>query len=389
MPSDRQNRIAAYAAKLSKVARGEAEGVIDLEPSADPIADLIDKRATSDDERNQLLDIHKKVLAEQQLAVAELGLYEAIILPEGRPAWFIQNGKIVGEIAAPWGDFGRSPIRDTLERALQSIGRVELQGPTRAPYAGTAFVVGPRLLMTNRHVAKLFSRGAGERVAMIAGFTVGISFLSEPSGMQARVSRVVMMHPYWDMALLEVDGQLPAPLTLAPTDGAQSVTRRIAVIGYPAFDPRNPPDVQARVFNDTYGVKRLQPGQILGVRPYLGDGRVVQALAHDASTLGGNSGSAVLDPLTGNVVGLHFGGEYSVANYAVPAAELARDQRVRKAGVQFTTHGDGTPSPWDAEWSAVDETVATAPPPRFARSTSDRSVITVPIEIEIAIKATT
>jgi V8-like Glu-specific endopeptidase len=37
---------------------------------------------------------------------------------------------------------------------------------------------------------------------------------------------------------------------------------------------------------------------------------VVKAMVHDSSTLGGNSGSAVIDTETGEVLALHFGGEY-------------------------------------------------------------------------------
>jgi endonuclease G len=51
-------------------------------------------------------------------------------------------------------------------------------------------------------------------------------------------------------------------------------------------------------------------------------------MIHDASTLGGNSGSAIIDVDTGDVVALHFAGEYLKANYAIPMYELARDARV-------------------------------------------------------------
>ena len=53
------------------------------------------------------------------------------------------------------------------------------------------------------------------------------------------------------MALLQVDGlsdRNPSlVLALEPPD--QLAGRDVAVIGYPALDPRNPTDVQNRVFN--------------------------------------------------------------------------------------------------------------------------------------------
>jgi V8-like Glu-specific endopeptidase len=45
-------------------------------------------------------------------------------------------------------------------------------------------------------------------------------------------------------------------------------------------------------------------------------------LAHDCSTLGGNSGSPVIELASGRVAGLHFGGQFREANLAVPAAVI-------------------------------------------------------------------
>jgi internalin A len=54
----------------------------------------------------------------------------------------------------------------------------------------------------------------------------------------------------------------------------------------------------------------------------------VAAMTHDASTLGLDAGAPIIDIETGEVVALHFAGEYLKANYAVPMYELARDPRV-------------------------------------------------------------
>ncbi len=51
-------------------------------------------------------------------------------------------------------------IRARIEAVIPSVGRIELPGQTRIPYGGTGFVVGPGLVMTNRHVAELFAEGA-------------------------------------------------------------------------------------------------------------------------------------------------------------------------------------------------------------------------------------
>ena len=69
------------------------------------------------------------------------------------------------------------------------------------------------------------------------------------------------------------------------------------------------------IFGDVYDKKRLAPGQVTEARP--------DVVLHDCSTLGGNSGSVVLDLATGEAVGLHFAGRFLEANYAVPAAVVA------------------------------------------------------------------
>ena len=101
--------------------------------------------------------------------------------------------------------------------------------------------------------------------------------------------------------------------------------------------------------------KRLQPGNILGYGYIESYGENVQALTHDISTLGGNSGSAVIDLYTGDVVGLHFAGMQRVANYAVPAWELAQDGRVVDTGVNFVaTPQPAVTPPWEHKWQEAD-----------------------------------
>ena len=50
-----------------------------------------------------------------------------------------------------------------------------------------------------------------------------------------------------------------------------------------------------------------------------------QLFQHDCSTLGGNSGSCVVDLDSEQVIGLHFQGTYLDANWAVTLAKLATD----------------------------------------------------------------
>lgn len=297
---------------------------------------------------------------------AETAGLEAIIYADLRPAVDVREGRF--SITHPlWKHLSDTPaVRERIEAAIPSIGRIELPGHPRIPYGGTGFVVGNGLVMTNRHVAALFASGLGDRnVGFVSGGRAGIDFLRErdqPPGPTFKVRRVVMIHPYWDMAILEVEG-LPqkSALQLSLSDARDLAGREIFVVGYPAFDPRNPSAVQQDLFRGEYGIKRLQPGELHSGKTTGSFGKMVAAATHDCSTLGGNSGSAVVDVDTGQVLALHFGGVYQEQNFCVPSFEMARDQRIVDAGVEFGGTPSGGPNGWSEWWTRADTDEAAAP----------------------------
>jgi endonuclease G len=221
-------------------------------------------------------------------------------------------------------------------------------------------VVGQGLIATNRHVAQIFAQGLGLTIRYRAGdaaidFKRQVDAPDDERTAYLSVRAVEMIHPYWDMALLRVDG-LPTDrmLRLSVKSPEELLDRNVVVIGYPARDERNDVALQDRIFNRTYNVKRLQPGVIRTRAKVQSFENTVNAVTHDASTLGGNSGSAVIEVDTGEIVALHFAGEYLKANYAVPMYELARDSRVASR-LNFA----GTLSPtndWAPAWRSVEET---------------------------------
>ena len=102
------------------------------------------------------------------------------------------------------------------------------------------------------------------------------------------------------------------------------------MIGYPAWDGRrNDPEPMRRIFADIYNVKRLQPGEISGAAPASFE------LLHDCSTLGGNSGSPVVDLETHRVLGLHVGGRYLENSHAIPLWTLRADPLIQRARLNF------------------------------------------------------
>jgi endonuclease G len=306
----------------------------------------------------------------QEITPSEMLGLEAIVLPRNRPVALVR-GDSYDDLDDPWVSLNDDVIKKRIASLLPLIGRVEVPSSPILPYAGTGFVVGQGLIATNRHVAQLFSQGRGLTIRYRAGdaaidFKRQIDAPDDDRTAYLSVRAVEMIHPHWDMALLRVD-DLPTDrmLRLSVKSPEELVDHNVVVIGYPARDERNDVALQDRIFNRTYNVKRLQPGVIRARAKIQSFENTVNALTHDASTLGGNSGSAVIEVESGEVVALHFAGEYLKANYAVPMHELARDSRVASR-LNF----EGTLPPtndWAPAWRSVegaDDSASAAAPPQ-------------------------
>ena len=216
-----------------------------------------------------------------------------------------------------------------LQRAAQAVGRIEVTGLPGFTFVGTGWLVDANIVVTNRHVAQTFAErtGAGftfKQASRTRPMTADIDFLEETGRIaQLEFPIVEILHieeePGPDFALLRVQDRsgrhtLAPPIQLAPSSA--KVEQQVAVIGYPARDSRVPDaKLMQSIFGNVYDKKRLAPGQITKAKKDL--------VFHDCSTLGGNSGSVVLDLATGQAVGLHFAGRFLEANYAVPAAVVA------------------------------------------------------------------
>lgn len=319
----------------------------------------------------------EKLASGQEMSFSETQGLEAIIHKKFRPALFVINDRFNAP-SHPWSHFNEDSIRATIEEAIPLIGRIELPAESGIPFGGTGFVVGKGLIMTNRHVAELFARGVGTnglrlKPGMSAGINLRREVIPTPEVVDLEVVRIVMIHPFWDMALLQVNG-LPEDrwLKLSTQHTEDLIGRDIAVIGYPAQDRRNDMDLQNEIFGGVYNVKRLQPGKLDPQRRISSFGNAVDAATHDASTLGGNSGSAVIDVQSGKILALHFAGLYLDANFAVPTAELARDQRVVDSGVCFDGSVDSD-APWTHRWASADnlkEQSAAAPVSKSVQANS-------------------
>ncbi|MET0251981.1 MAG: DNA/RNA non-specific endonuclease [Novosphingobium sp.] len=410
------------------VIRDDVEESIDIEAVETPgavderaVTALLPQAVPAGVSHDEVAQVARKIVSgSEPLDDREQYITEAIIIPDKRPAVDVINGDFA--IDHPlWTDYAAGPAHAAFIKALPSVGRIELPGHPSMPYGGTGFVVGKGLVMTNRHVAQIFAEGLGQRgLRFLPGLGAGIDFLRERGRNDSQpfaVAKVVMIHPFWDMALLKVDGlDGHPPLTLSSIAPPPRGNRRIAVIGYPAFDPRNDAAVQDQVFGRVYNVKRFQPGLFTAPRDVASFGKKVPAACHDSSTLGGNSGSVVLDAQTGQVIGLHFAGVYKDSNFAVPASALGMDGRVIDAGVQIEGGGRRASGAWDQWWArseAQEQPVAgdgsaagndgdqgsvsagagtpppapppPAPPPPPVSSRAGSTVFTIPLRIEVSL----
>jgi endonuclease G len=333
---------------------------------------------------------------DSDLSDEEIQGLEAIVLKKGRPVVFIRNG-VYDDLPDPWKKLNAPAIRNRIQPLFNSIGRVDLPNG-QVPYGGTGFVVGPNLLMTNRHVAALFTVGLGRRSLR---FTVGdaaIDFKREigtpddDRSAYIEVKGVAMIHPYWDMALVRVEGLPRAAnvLRLSVERPEDLFNRDVIVIGYPALDPRNDIPLQNQIFEGKFEVKRLQPGKLRKRASIRSFENTVSAATHDSSTLGGNSGSAVIDVATGEVVALHFAGQYLKANYCVPTFELARDPRVVELELNFSGRVAAT-GDFDQAWARVDDEAAPRPNPDAGLQSvaGGAATWTIPVQVTISLGAPT
>lgn len=342
-------------------------------------------------DNREVLESVQRLDSGRDLKENDLEHLEAIVLPNERPVAYIRRGKYSNVPQTRWQELNSQAVRGRLEPLFPSIGRVELPLSSLMSYYGTAFVVGPNLLMTNRHVGRLFTDGVGTKSLRYELDSAAVDFVREygvNDSAVVRVIDVVMIHPYWDMALLKVDSLPPGvkPLKLAVKDPEDYLDENVVIVGYPARDERSDLKIQDRIFERRYGVKRLQPGKARASEEYRSFGNKVRAMTHDASTLGGNSGSAVIDVKSGVVIGLHFAGEYLKANYAVPCVALARDSRVVDAGVTFVDRIATDDSPTKGPWEAADRGKASPTAERRQSSPTPPSTTTVSSSIPVSLQ---
>lgn len=305
-----------------------------------------------------------------KLSPSEDIMLEAVIKTDGsRPSVPVQDGFI--DLANPiLGDWADDAAMDqaALRRAIASTGRI-IRGGDLGPDAvfGTGWMIGPGLVATAQHVLEdLYVLHDGQWVERFGG-EITIDFHVEADRPERPADRVRILGversspdiiggtlnlANLDAAVLKLDltGPEPPPPLIFEKPPATRNDPRIHIVGHPARpfnlapdDPTVPVEdltaltsrIVQLIFGDRFGIKRWSPGELVTDVGKIAADVHRRVMTHDASTLGGNSGSPVFDfhSIHDRVVGLHYAGRFREANYCHPTASIA--DHLRLPGVVF------------------------------------------------------
>lgn len=324
--------------KLSASRSDQPESAVGLESM-----ELVESRDFADLEIDELSEITSRAVNKVRTAgndadldQSEQSALEAIILLVGRPPLFIQNGRLQSDLGDEWKHLDAK--RTAMEATFASVGRIEVTGHSSLDWIGTGFLVADDVIMTNRHVAREFSEKVRARWKFQFGMSARIDYVEEFGALTSAefaLTKVIGVHDVFDLALFRVEqtsaqaATAPQGLPVAAQPPSSLVDHEVFAVGYPAWDGRrNDPAEMQRIFQNRFDVKRCQPGKITRAPND-------SVFVHDCSTLGGNSGSCVIDLETFRVIGLHFGGRYLKGNVAVALWELTNDPLLQKAKLNW------------------------------------------------------
>ena len=303
------------------------------------------------------LDVAHEGRAPAAMTTAELSTTRPEASPDDQPAPIPADRPAVS--AADWREALQGEWRDVLtpsefrvDTAVRAVGAVTDGAAAPAGWIGTAFLIGDRLAMTASFIAQTFAAGSGRNVKIQDGHTPGVDFSDapgvDPAVATVPVTGVRFIHPYFHVALLELD---PTPA---------GVTRL-------ELSARPPADLSGRpVALVSYDASRelvLQPGQALHLDELPANSQVpgeppLPVLAHDCANSEGSAGAPVVDLGTGYVIGLHSHarkGEEASGGFAQPPWELARDPVLWDGSIAFRP--DPKPS-WLDRWGVIDASPA-------------------------------
>lgn len=261
------------------------------------------------------------------LSPATLANLEAVIRASGRPAWLVVGDYPSIHAADDTDDFWTVQATGSAGKmidACRSVGCIFRDGD-RTPI-GTGWLIAPRTLVTNAHVAVHLARDKPGVGWLLQPGTQGrVDFGFERAGTRGprlAVTRVLHVEPGGDpdIAVFRVEtaaGEEPPPplaIDLVEQRAAGWAGSLVFTVGHPVADLNDDANVQA-VFGPLDATKRVSPGKVTEVLHGC-------TLAHDCSTTNGSSGSPLIDFATYQAVGLHYFGRPGDRNEAAFLAAI-------------------------------------------------------------------
>ncbi len=253
-----------------------------------------------------------------------LDLLEVIVRTDGsRPSFLIKNGTVdlTGTTDGLWKNILLAN-KDRIDKAISCVGRIDRAGQQ----IGSGFLIGKNAIVTNLHVLQsIASKNNGVwKINADATIDFGYEFQGIKSINSRELKSVIfesgkpinpaaINHSKLDMAVIALE-PLADDTGLLTLNFDGNINRQwtdnyIYTIGYPGNPGlaglSNYGIVLEQLYQSTYGFKRLSPGQVLADD----DMAAHHSICHDASTLGGNSGSVIIGAGKETAAAaLHYGG---------------------------------------------------------------------------------
>ena len=210
---------------------------------------------------------------------------EQIVIRFGRPVLTVKDNSfdtaaLSANDASRWWQARLDESRPHIERNIPAVGRINLRNDPTYTWVGTGWLVAPDVVVTNRHVAEVFSTKNGDgsyslrrnfrKQQILPSIDFRMEYesdalnefpietvlhIEEPDGPDIALVRLTT-------AGASAKAQLSQPVSLSL--GAPASGMRVGVIGYPGQNSQIPdPDEVRNIFGDIYDVKRLAPGAVM------------------------------------------------------------------------------------------------------------------------------
>jgi hypothetical protein len=304
------------------------------------------------------------------LTPVETMALEAVVRTDGsRPSLLVRDGEVDPDhpTAGDWSGTFRE-TKEAMRGPISAVGRVEPVNATGRNFFGTCWVVdaGAALALTNLHVVEaVWKRLPFQMQRTGRGFRIRdgvfVDFVAESGSAHTNRCRIVEAvipeedgpnYERLDAAVLKLeplpDAEVPAAVPVrADPDGPAGNLFSFCVVGFPG-----PPQysggihegvdwtwVNTTLFGNRYGVKRVAPGTAHRPLGSFEDDPRRWVFGHDPTTLGGSSGSPLLNWLDAapGGFGLHFAGISVDTNIAHAIAACA--EQLRAIGVPVEAPG--------------------------------------------------